>query len=198
MRTGEHAVDYYGRCIGAALDTSVHQKVLAVDREWAADFVARHDLATGSWLLVHPGSGAERKNWRGFGDLARGCRARFGRRVVAVHGPVEEQSEGNADIVVRDLSLPQVAALLAVCPIYVGNDSGISHLAGVVGSCGVVLFGPSDPSTWAPRGRRLSVLHAPAACDRCGPLVFCTHRLAVASVLDALGKCIEEQISETA
>jgi ADP-heptose:LPS heptosyltransferase len=85
-----------------------------------------------------------------------------------------------------DLSLAQVAALLRCAALYLGNDSGISHLAGAVGTRGVVLFGPTDPRMWAPRGGRLRVLHAPDACGLCGPEVFCTHRLRPAAVVAAL------------
>jgi heptosyltransferase-3 len=42
---------------------------------------------------------------------------------------------------------------------YVGNDSGISHLAAALGRPALVLFGPSNPDLWSPRGAR--VLRAP-------------------------------------
>jgi ADP-heptose:LPS heptosyltransferase len=45
-----------------------------------------------------------------------------------------------------DMSLPQVAGVLAARNLYVGSDSGISHLAVAVGGPTIVLFGPSDPA----------------------------------------------------
>jgi len=56
--------------------------------------------------------------------------------------------------------------VLARCDVYVGNDSGISHLAGAVGAPTLALFGPSDPLQWAPRGARVTVLRAGVTCAR--------------------------------
>jgi len=56
------------------------------------------------------------------------------------------------------LSVWQAAALLSRADLYVGNDSGASHLAGAVGARGVVLFGPTQPQQWRPLGGALSVL----------------------------------------
>jgi ADP-heptose:LPS heptosyltransferase len=40
---------------------------------------------------------------------------------------------------------------------YVGNDSGITHLAAAVGTPVLALFGPTDPTVWAPRGANVTV-----------------------------------------
>ena len=56
--------------------------------------------------------------------------------------------------------LVERAALLAGCAGYVGNDSGITHLAAAVGIPVVALFGPTDPAVWAPSGRNVTVVRA--------------------------------------
>jgi heptosyltransferase-3 len=54
----------------------------------------------------------------------------------------------------------EVLALLSQCRVFVGNDSGLSHLA--ARACPVVtLFGPTDPRRWTPLGPRVRVLEAP-------------------------------------
>ena len=60
--------------------------------------------------------------------------------------------------VASELSLLQVAALLSQADFYLGNDSGVSHLAGAVGARGVVLFGPTLPQQWRPLGGNLSII----------------------------------------
>ena len=50
----------------------------------------------------------------------------------------------------RNLPLPQLAALLEHS-IFVGHDSGISHLAAAVGANCILLFGPTNPDIWAPK-----------------------------------------------
>ena len=60
----------------------------------------------------------------------------------------------------KNLPLPQLAALLENS-IFVGHDSGISHLAAAAGAKCILLFGPTDPDVWAPMNENVEVLRAP-------------------------------------
>jgi heptosyltransferase-2 len=60
----------------------------------------------------------------------------------------------------RDLPPRVLGAVLAHAGLYVGNDSGVSHLAAAWGAPVLVLFGPTDPAQWAPVGPRVKVLRA--------------------------------------
>jgi ADP-heptose:LPS heptosyltransferase len=60
--------------------------------------------------------------------------------------------------VARPPDLLALAALLARVDVYLGNDSGVSHLAAALGVPTVAIFGPTDPRIWAPRGPRVTVL----------------------------------------
>jgi heptosyltransferase III len=186
MNRGEHAVDYYARCIGVTPEQSI-DSIIADDARWFAEFAAQRQL--GAFALIHPGSGSVKKNWHGFPALIRHCRKLHGVTVIALRGPAERERDMlayGADFVAEELSLSQIAALLRRSRHYVGNDSGISHLAGAVKAPGVVLFGPSDPATWSPRSDRLRIVHAPEPCRLCGPASFCLHRLPVKTVVEAL------------
>jgi len=101
----------------------------------------------GGFAVIHPFSGSARKNWplERYRELARRLATRL--PVAWCAGP-EEQLEG----AVRIESLYDLACWLAGARLYVGNDSGITHLAATVGTPVVALFGPTDPSVWAPRG----------------------------------------------
>jgi ADP-heptose:LPS heptosyltransferase len=68
-------------------------------------------------------------------------------------GP-EEPLEG----AVRFADLHELACWLAGARLYIGNDSGITHLAAATGAPVVALFGPTDPAVWAPRGPRVEVV----------------------------------------
>jgi hypothetical protein len=202
MRDGEHAVEYYARCAGLAPAAGI-DGIIADDSAWIWRWLAERGLDGRRLFVIHPGSGASRKNWRGFSVVARGWVQRTDAPVVVLHGPAEaprRPNEGRSSLAqrrpeslreprvlhVRDLALAQVAALLRHSTLYLGNDSGISHLAAAVGVRGVVLFGSSDPRTWAPRGGTVQVVHAPEPCGACGADVFCTHRLAPSRVTQAL------------
>lgn len=184
FRPGEHASAYYARCVGVA----PRMRQLPVRRdaaEWAAAFWDRHHLGS-DVLVVHPGSGSARKNWEGMGEAAAAWRSSGG-QVVALIGPAEGASTlVPHEAVLRDEGLDRVAAVLALSPRYLGNDSGISHLAGMVGARGVALFGASDPAVWRPLGGSVRVLHVPDACVHCSSERFCTHRLSVTEVIDAV------------
>jgi ADP-heptose:LPS heptosyltransferase len=153
--------------------------------QWAADLWRRADLGEHA-LVVHAGSGSPAKNWLGMEEIARRWRETRG-RVVVLTGPAErDQAAIAGDVVLRDESLSHVAAVLRRAERYAGNDSGISHLAGLIGARGTVVFGPSHPATWRPNGTTLEVIAGRSGCAACGADVFCTHRLAVEEVWRAL------------
>jgi ADP-heptose:LPS heptosyltransferase len=82
----------------------------------------------------------------------------------------------------RDLPLPDLAALLARATAYLGNDSGVSHLAAAVGVPSVVLFGPTDRRRWRPLGTHVGALQARGA----GPDGITLAALPTARVVGAL------------
>ena len=64
------------------------------------------------------------------------------------------------------LSLPEAAACLARCQLFVGNDSGLMHLAAAAGTPTLGLFGPTPASEYAPSGRRTAAVIAPGPVGR--------------------------------
>ena len=124
------------------------------------------------FMVIHPGSGSILKNWpfRNFIEVASLMKNK-GYTVVWLSGPAERQTDIPVGAVhFNNLSLPDCCILLEHSSIYLGNDSGITHLAAATGTKVVALFGPSDSSIWAPRGTgSITVLHAspPAGCAPC-------------------------------
>jgi heptosyltransferase-3 len=132
-----HAADFFLKqagCEGPAVPR------IDCPRDCRRDFVA-----------IHPFSGSARKNWplERYQELARllACPVEW------CAGP-EEQLDG----AVRILDLYELACWLATARCYVGNDSGITHLAAAVGVPVVAIFGPTDPAVWAPRGENVRVV----------------------------------------
>ncbi|HWR51884.1 MAG TPA: glycosyltransferase family 9 protein [Bryobacteraceae bacterium] len=126
------------------------------------------------FALIHPFSGSRKKNW----PLER-FRAVAGALRMPVEwcaGP-EEELEG----AVRLDDLYALACRIAEASVYIGNDSGITHLAAAVGTPVVALFGPTDPAIWAPRGSRVEVVSTPASGER-------MDRIPVDAVLAAVQK----------
>ena len=115
-------------------------------------------------IALHPGSGAARKNWP----------LEHWDALVAALSPsplllILGEADGSATERFRALDepriqkaeqwpLPLLAAALARCRLFVGHDTGIAHLAAAVGTPCCLLFGPTDPTVWAPPGAHVRVL----------------------------------------
>jgi ADP-heptose:LPS heptosyltransferase len=129
-------------------------------------------------IAIHPGAGSAVKRWplRRFLELADKLRASGS--LLVIEGPAEtgldrEQVRvlGAGTYLASNLPLPLLAGILSHCRSFVGNDSGIAHLAAALRIPCVVLFGPTAPEHWAPLGSHVSVLHDTKNC------VVCTHGL---------------------
>jgi heptosyltransferase-3 len=105
------------------------------------------------FAVIHPFSGSARKNWPldSFRELAR--RLPLPLPVAWCAGP-----EDNLPGARRFDDLYELARWLAAASLYIGNDSGITHLAAAVGAPVIAIFGPTDPALWAPRGPRVRVI----------------------------------------
>lgn len=112
-------------------------------------------------VIIHPGSGGKAKNWSltNFVEVAEALLAQ-GRRMAWSLGPAEEDWALSGQILPPE-SLVDRAARLAGAKLYIGNDSGITHLAAAVGCPTIALFGPTNPAVWAPLGNHVTVLMTP-------------------------------------
>ncbi len=145
----------------------VHLNVLPHDLAAAARRLSDHGLTAGRFALLLPGSGSAQKNWPAvkFAELARRLRARIAAAIAlgtAEAGLAPCFAETGCAIL-TDLELGELAGIAAGASLFVGNDSGVSHLAAAAGAPGIVLFGPTDPARWRPLGHSVRVL-------RCTPL----------------------------
>jgi ADP-heptose:LPS heptosyltransferase len=132
--------------------------------ETAREFLGRSGLDPLDFAAIHPSSGSPRKNWpsENFAELFRHLDG-GGRRVLWIEGEADRDVVGPLvreaqSPVARDLPLKTLAGVLALAAGFVGNDSGVTHLAAAVGTPTIALFGPTDPSIWAPRGRWVRVV----------------------------------------
>jgi heptosyltransferase-3 len=98
----------------------------------------------GDFAVIHPFSGSRKKNWPI--DRYREVASRLDMPVQWCAGP-EEHLDG----AVRIENLYDLACWLARARVYIGNDSGITHLAAAAAIPVVAIFVASDPRVWAPR-----------------------------------------------
>jgi ADP-heptose:LPS heptosyltransferase len=107
------------------------------------------------FAVIHPFASIAAKRWplENFGAVA----AALGMPVRWCAGPDEP-----LDDAVRINNLYELACWISMARVYIGNDSGISHLAAAVGTPVVAIFLSTDPRIWAPRGDRVSALVNPS------------------------------------
>lgn len=126
--------------------------------------------------LIHPAAAFATKQWaaENFARVAEFV-AEQGFAPVAIVGPNERAvlenllKELSIPIVsFDDLSLPEVTALAARSQLFVGNDSGIAHIAAAVGTPSVVIFGSSNIAHWRPWNRApAEVVFEEMPCQPC-------------------------------
>jgi heptosyltransferase-3 len=134
---GCHVIDFYMRQVGGA--AGAVPRIRCPHRK--AGFVA-----------IHPFSGSAKKNWPL--EKFRAVSRSLPKPVQFCAGPEDELENA-----VRISNLYDLAHWLSEADLYIGNDSGISHLAAAVGTPVFALFGPTDPAVWAPRGKNVRVLY---------------------------------------
>lgn len=125
-------------------------------------------------VVIHPGSGSVHKCVAPevLAAVVVGIQT-SGAVPVIVEGPADREPVerlirlcANPPIVLKDLDLLTLAGVLAQTRLFVGQDSGVTHLAGLMGLRTVALFGPTDPARWAPSGAHVTLLQGePCLCQ---------------------------------
>lgn len=124
-----------------------------------------------SLVLVHPGSGSIHK-CLGPEKVACIIQQLQCREMspVLLEGPADRDTvDGVLGLlnkrppVLRDLDLPLLAGVFAHVDLYLGHDSGVTHLAALLGVRTAAIFGPTDQHRWAPQGRHVTILRG-ASC----------------------------------
>lgn len=132
---GEHATDFYCRQVGAPLGQTP-----------SIPFRANHSGLT----IIHPFASNPAKRW----PMERFRRlAAMLENVAWCAGPEESLADA-----VRIGHLGELARWIAGASLFIGNDSGITHLAAAVGTPTLAIFGPTDPAVWAPRAPHVRVV----------------------------------------
>lgn len=122
--------------------------------------------STGDLLVVHPGSGGREKCWHldNFLTIAENFSSKTA-AVIFLLGPAEKErlngtamaKINKAGVCLSTLNLTQVCGLLACADWFIGNDSGITHLATGLGTKTAAIFGPASSDIYKPIGPKVKV-----------------------------------------
>jgi heptosyltransferase-2 len=168
---GVHVVDHIARqCEKAGLAIRYREPHLYPserDRIWAERYMRVTGAGDRPLLALSPGSGSPGKNWPAehYATVARHWAKRRGCALI-VSGPAEEEMVGelrrslgeDGVFFLTNEPLPFLAATLERCEAFIGNDSGITHMAAAVRTPTLAIFGRTNPAVWQPRAPRVKVL----------------------------------------
>lgn len=143
------------------------------DIQWGRQLISSVGLnPDAKTVIIQPGSGGKHKCWH----LDNYCKiaeelADNNIQPLFLLGPAEQerfsdsqkQKLYNAGKTIFSLNIKQVMQLLSASEVYIGNDSGISHLAGAIGKKTVAIFGPTDPNVYKPIGPKVAAVTAEEA-----------------------------------
>ena len=136
------------------------------DRQFGREFLQTPSQPV---IAIHPGSGSKEKNWPLQNWIELFSREHWHGEdrpsLIVISGEADKAQTAHLEHTWKDqdvrfaknLPLPHLAAVLEHS-IFVGHDSGISHLAGAAGANCILLFGPTDPNVWAPRNENVQVV----------------------------------------
>jgi ADP-heptose:LPS heptosyltransferase len=178
------------------------------DREWAMNYWKGKRVTVeeqSKMIILHPGSGSKKKVWplERFLNLARTLQDHLGSKILVVLGPAEgpevqkafEGMRPTEFILAKGLTLLQLASVMEGCWFFIGNDSGISHMAAALGLPTIVIFGPTDQRVWSPRGEKTFVVQRGVHCSPCPQERFfqckdfeCLKGIEIGEVLEGLEK----------
>jgi ADP-heptose:LPS heptosyltransferase len=163
-----HIVDYLARTIGLPVAGA---QFIAPSLGGLLNPSSKDTTTTHECFAIHPGGGAAQKCWptSRFASVITRLWQQH-RSILLLVGPADTKRR---DQLLQKLSCPptpemlriltnapllEVARQLQHCRGYLGNDSGISHLAAMLGVPTVAIFGPTDPVVWRPVGPSVKVL----------------------------------------
>lgn len=164
---GQHVMDYLAQTIGLQNITDTHLTLPVLDEP-------AHPHPYDEHIAIHPGSGGANKCWptHYFAAVIERLWRLHQRRhsVLLLSGPADQERVRDILSYVAPPPEPEMLKIMASEPLlkvayqlqrsrcYLGNDSGITHLAAMLGVPTVALFGPSDPATWRPVGSNTTVI----------------------------------------
>jgi heptosyltransferase-3 len=134
----------------------------------ARRFFRKNVRAGKQLVLIHPGSGGRKKLWpvAGWLDVITKISRDKNIKISLIEGPADNQvvqqlcsKVGSVSLLlVNNWRLGKLAALIKHSSLYLGNDSGITHLAAACNTPTIALFGPTDPRIWGPKGSKVQVV----------------------------------------
>ena len=158
------------------------------------------------FVLIHPAAAFATKQWsvEGFASVAAEL-GKSGIACAATAGPGQEKlledlasAAGEGLAVFPPGNLAEFTALASLCSLYLGNDTGPTHIAAALKKKIVVIFGSSNHEVWYPWGTDYRLLRSELECVPCPgykclhyPEPACIQSISVSQVMDAVQEMLD-------
>jgi len=174
-----HGVETSAEILGFAAEPRLTLSMS--EKNFADDFLAEHGVASNELLVgIHPGGNWIYKLWpaENFAKIGDILIANFHARILLFAGPDEQVLQEKVaavmkyqPIIVCETSLRRVASLINRCHLYLGNDTGTTHIAAAVGTPVVAIFGSTNHIRSGPYGTRHQIVCSDIdlGCNPCHP-----------------------------
>ena len=127
-----------------------------------SDLFDKNEIADGGNLIgLHIGAGKPPNRWSvaNFALLVKRLEKKSAYHFIFTGSSADsEQLSEMEELLDRPIlkflnkPIPQLAALISRCTLFITNDTGVMHVAGTTDVPQVSLFGPTNPANWAPFG----------------------------------------------
>jgi ADP-heptose:LPS heptosyltransferase len=181
--TSEHIAHYYIQQLAVDAGIDASDNIPTIEQRWIETIEAdteteqqllneMDDAFNQSLTVIAPGSGGLEKCWNIDNFLAVAEELKHkGFKVVFLLGPVEAERFDKEKIqrltavadCLTDLPLAHVVGLLTRTELFIGNDSGITHLAATMGIETIAVFGPTNPMLYGPMGPKVTTFSSDTA-----------------------------------
>ena len=208
QKKNTHRVDKYLNLLrGLGMDAHYQRPVFSIpdnDRLYIEDFIHQTPINQKSIAIIHPGTSlfGKYKRWpaKNYANLADRLIQELGYSVIFTWGGQEYKiveeimsfMRYQATIACKTTSVKQLIALLQHAHLFIGGDTGPTHIASCIGMPTVAIFGPKDPVIYAPYNDNGAIVRKDIPCSPCEKRtcdhVTCIHSVTPDDVFNAVCK----------
>lgn len=156
-------------------------------------------------LMIHPGSGSRHKCLRPekFCSMIRQLSESQNCQLILCQGPADENTFFDLQPylqqiphgILKNTCLSDMAKAIGQVDVFLGHDSGLTHLAAALGVPTIALFGPTDPQRWGPKGTNVEILQGPCCqCQDWSAVQQCVHKICLNHSIDEILHTVDRLI----
>jgi len=174
--------------------------------QWADRFLEKEGVKPGELMIgINPGAFKQAKRWPEprYAQLCDALIGEFKAKVIIFQGPGENEVIGKVlglmkgEAIIAKAGIKELAAISRRCRLFIGNDTGPTHVAAASGTPVVALFGPADPERSRPWGRGHVVIRKDLPCSPCTRKICQTQTCMESITIEEVLRAVRLQLEKT-